>query len=635
MFNLARKEDVEQLSKEIVDQQAEINNLKSNIPTVPVQSVNGKTGAVVLGASDVGATTESWVQAKINDLKAQGIQQVPLFANSVEECTDTTKMYVLPDGYIYAYTEGEEVPTNLLPLATDTDRTTIYNGKGYKELTRLSSSGSTSATTKEFYATGFIPAKVGDVVRITGLHQGGGYNDHYPYIITYDANNTKIAHKQLTATLTEITQTLDSATFGSNFNAFRLSYSGISANTVINIDGVTTGGSSWQNTGRAFVPADYEDRIVNLEEAVDEIEGKLETSDVAIPTVKFTFDHELKDVSTELAKMNFNTKETMLEQIYALYDKLVADYPDYVSKVDSAELLGMTYPTYANGVSGHTTYADTPAYKTYMYKFIDRNGCAGNNTNCPKKKLLLITGTDGHEYTPPFNGYMFAKQLCDGFLNDENFYKFRSAFDVYIIPALSGYSLYHNQKANANGVAITRNYPTSNWIEADADRVGYYTGSVAGSEFETQLVMNMTNYLKPEFCIDHHCYTIWNTQFYTELPKTEFMPLAHQSLVDISHTLQKNLPQYFGTKFKLLDDVGGSAPTVVTNDHPGPGLWWAENGVDLSGIVEIASCICYNNGEYVTSGYPDLYGATTFSIAEYTLRNQLFRYGQWVLDTGN
>lgn len=39
-----------------------------------------------------------------------------LFANSIEECTDTSKQYVLPDGYIYAYNEetGEWASTGVM-----------------------------------------------------------------------------------------------------------------------------------------------------------------------------------------------------------------------------------------------------------------------------------------------------------------------------------------------------------------------------------------------------------------------------------------------------------------------------------------------------------------------------------------
>ena len=83
--------------------------------------------------------------AKRGQLKPENAQSVEwLLANG-----DTTKLYVLTDktdpncGFIYAnvYTEVTVEPTNAIPTATDTDRKTIYNGKGYKEGMRINSSG--------------------------------------------------------------------------------------------------------------------------------------------------------------------------------------------------------------------------------------------------------------------------------------------------------------------------------------------------------------------------------------------------------------------------------------------------------------------------------------------------------------
>ena len=62
------------------------------------------------------------LEEDVLSIQAQSLQQTPLFANSIEECTDTSKMYVLPDGYIYGYikttSEGESKPnfTNALSL---------------------------------------------------------------------------------------------------------------------------------------------------------------------------------------------------------------------------------------------------------------------------------------------------------------------------------------------------------------------------------------------------------------------------------------------------------------------------------------------------------------------------------------
>ena len=94
----------------------------------------------------------------------------PLFVNKIEECTDTTMPYVLPDGYIYAYMLTEKVVggyENLLEKATDTDKTTIYNGTGYKDGERISSSGAVSTLSGAFL-TGLMPVKVGETIYLNG-----------------------------------------------------------------------------------------------------------------------------------------------------------------------------------------------------------------------------------------------------------------------------------------------------------------------------------------------------------------------------------------------------------------------------------------------------------------------------------
>lgn len=75
------------------------------------------------------------------------IRVQPEYANSIEECIDTSKMYVLPDGYIYAYRETTE---------------TIYHKGENKfiasEATLNKRMGSSSLSTQNGYVwTGAIP----------------------------------------------------------------------------------------------------------------------------------------------------------------------------------------------------------------------------------------------------------------------------------------------------------------------------------------------------------------------------------------------------------------------------------------------------------------------------------------------
>lgn len=82
--------------------------------------------------------------------------------------------------------------TNQVPISTDTDGS-IFNGTGYIENRRLSSSGGLSSSAQNgSVTTGFIPFPTGDstVIRMKGVewvNANGKQNGHY-YIVFYDAN---------------------------------------------------------------------------------------------------------------------------------------------------------------------------------------------------------------------------------------------------------------------------------------------------------------------------------------------------------------------------------------------------------------------------------------------------------------
>lgn len=81
----------------------------------------------------------------------------------------------------------EAAYTNLVPASIDTDGSIFNGGLGYLVGYRLSSSGATKEAAYNA-VTGFIPAKAGDVVRITGCgwyHQNAGN-----YLCAYKADFT-------------------------------------------------------------------------------------------------------------------------------------------------------------------------------------------------------------------------------------------------------------------------------------------------------------------------------------------------------------------------------------------------------------------------------------------------------------
>lgn len=87
-----------------------------------------------------------------------------------------TATVVVVDGY-----------TNQVPISIDTDKS-IFNTTGYRNGYRLSSSGAVKAQDEFCTATGFIPAKGGDVIRIGGIRWYGNTGNAQNYLCAYDAS---------------------------------------------------------------------------------------------------------------------------------------------------------------------------------------------------------------------------------------------------------------------------------------------------------------------------------------------------------------------------------------------------------------------------------------------------------------
>lgn len=79
---------------------------------------------------------------------------------------------------------------------------------------------------------------------------------------------------------------------------------------------------------------------------------------------------------------------------------------------------------------------------------------------------------------------------------------------ILFIPCLNPDGMQLGTRTNANGVDLNRNFPTKNWGE-DTSAAGdnpsdYYGGKSAGSEIETQFVMEIIEEYKPEKILTLH-----------------------------------------------------------------------------------------------------------------------------------
>ena len=86
--------------------------------------------------------------------------------------------------------------------------------------------------------------------------------------------------------------------------------------------------------------------------------------------------------------------------------------------------------------------------------------------------------------------------------------KYAKTSGLMFIPCLNPDGMQLGTRCNANGVDLNRNFPTKNWgedtSEAGDNPADYFGGTSAGSEIETQFVIDVIEKYKPELIITLH-----------------------------------------------------------------------------------------------------------------------------------
>ena len=257
-----------------------LDNAVGDVPTKTSQLTNDSGFLTSIPSEYV---TESELHVSLKELEANLNNQTPQFVNSIEECVDTTKLYVLPDGYIYAYmytekTETVKGYTNKIPTSIDTDGS-IYNGCGYKNGWRINSS-LVEKEQSDCGITGFIRVTDGDVIRAENY---GICTNGYQYVHQYNSNfqkagSTPQSNDWLTTRKLEYT-------VPSNVGVYyiRLSLGEFTSNSIVTVNEeikettTTTTKYEWTNTNQKFIQGNYDEEINELEVKVNK-----NTSDIEI-----------------------------------------------------------------------------------------------------------------------------------------------------------------------------------------------------------------------------------------------------------------------------------------------------------------------------------------------------------------
>lgn len=111
--------------------------------------------------------------------------------------------------------------------------------------------------------------------------------------------------------------------------------------------------------------------------------------------------------------------------------------------------------------------------------------------------ILIIGGMHGDEPQSAFVASCIVELLGTpvGAMMDEH---------LVIVPRLNPDGLEQGSRKNANGVDLNRNFPAANWRRTDASDP-YFGGPSAGSEPETQLILNLFRRHGPQRILAVHC----------------------------------------------------------------------------------------------------------------------------------
>ena len=158
---------------------------------------------------------------------------------------------------------------------------------------------------------------------------------------------------------------------------------------------------------------------------------------------------------------------------------------------------------------GNASITDIFTTLVFNGKNYTRRTSADYHTN-NKATIFLWANEHGPQSDPNEPSivlYRLAKDLCDG-CKDNTFLSFlRGYCKVVMLPAANPYGINAwaasgtEGRQNGNGVNINRNYDTVGWAQqADTDK-----GAYAGSESETQYIMNTLLDFQPDVAVDIHC----------------------------------------------------------------------------------------------------------------------------------
>lgn len=168
-----------------------------------------------------------------------------------------------------------------------------------------------------------------------------------------------------------------------------------------------------------------------------------------------------------------------VSSLYAAYDSLMAEYPDFITKKVIGKDASNSYDIVAYTIDAHNYKKASSARRSL--------------------KIVLMSNIHGSEWEAASSDFVFAKELCEKKDTDDTMRLLWDNCVFVIIPTCNPWGLQNTNRCNSNGVNLNRNFP-ADWIFYDEEPFGYnYAGEAPADQEETKLLVSFISQHRDAF----------------------------------------------------------------------------------------------------------------------------------------
>ncbi|MBQ8586512.1 MAG: hypothetical protein IJ453_00300 [Oscillospiraceae bacterium] len=205
------------------------------------------------------------------------------------------------------------------------------------------------------------------------------------------------------------------------------------------------------------------------------------------------------------------------DHLYGLYDALVEQYPEYITRTQIATTAEPVLPVYwdENGERERTEISADTVFPIYRYDF-----CLSDDEGGEKPKILYISGIHGGEYQQVFAAYRFFRMLCNEWQEEPLLQELYENVHFVVIPLANPFGFnfpsgrytaegINVAKRNERNIDISGNFPSENYISGTDQMYGTEPLTEPGSQAIYKIICEEEFILS----IDNHTYGFLATEY--------------------------------------------------------------------------------------------------------------------------